>query len=265
MQNLNYSFIFCTFLIVYFILMDIKLYINVQKLNTTQENSFLVKEIMSNHFNQYIHTFIYKLLFYPLVLNFSWMTSNFISFMAILSALIGSILIASDNLTKYGVLLFEFSNFLNSFIQKRLPNQIDQLNLVNFIIISSSLFIIISIYIKYRLSSKLTRSMKIKLFSFTLRLVISKYLWQYYSQNLSNFFQVLDLKKLNELKSMKSFFILWLWRFGNASTLLEHISIVLYFNLLWKYIFRTDLIGWIYLFNLTMLSQLYLFYLINYF
>lgn len=139
--NNNYKFVFFgLILITYFAWMDIALFINLQrwtvptpsKLNVTQQSSIKytysdpfsvfkplsVKLIMIDHVTHYVHDILARFIEDTLHFTrlFPWVTANFVSYAGLVSALIGSRLILSDNLMycRLGAILFELRNLADS-------------------------------------------------------------------------------------------------------------------------------------------------------
>ncbi|CAF0850335.1 unnamed protein product [Brachionus calyciflorus] len=135
--NNNYKFVFFgLILIIYFAWMDIALFINLQRwspqiqANTTQTIKYnyvdpfsvfkplSVKLVMIDHVTHYVHDILARFIEDTLHFTtlFPWVTANFVSYAGLLSALIGSRLIISDNTMycKLGAILFELRNLADS-------------------------------------------------------------------------------------------------------------------------------------------------------
>lgn len=135
-------------LFIYFIWMDIALFVNLQRwspppieststsLRTTTTrnatiklvntkidpftvfNPLTVKLVMIDHMTHYVHDIVARFLvdFMGLAAMFPWMSANIVSFLGVVSALIGSYLMVSDHLMyrQVGALLFECRNIADS-------------------------------------------------------------------------------------------------------------------------------------------------------
>lgn len=150
--NNNYKFLFFgTILIIYFMWMDIALFVNLQRwspppievasqkittINTTNNNQgdtlksynhqdpfsvfkpLSVKLIMVDHVTHYVHDILARFLADTLHFTrfFPWVTANLVSFTGLILAIVGSRLTLSDNYfhRQIGALLFEARNLADS-------------------------------------------------------------------------------------------------------------------------------------------------------
>jgi hypothetical protein len=135
-QNYKVCLVFLAF-IIYFLIMDMKLYANLQLYTPPQFDKHLpvsgvseirrinvfhaitCKLVMVDHITHYVHDVLAQLLEYVLHVTtiFPWITANSVSFMGLAFAICASRLILSDKIIfrRLGCLLFELRNFADSF------------------------------------------------------------------------------------------------------------------------------------------------------
>lgn len=108
-----------------------------------------------------------------------------------------------------------------------------------------------------------SRQIKFFVVTFGIRLALTCVVWDHFVTSYHDLLMKFsdDPVKRNmqgqAFKSISTWLIMWFWRLGSACAILEHLSILAFFNKLWTYIYLTNYIGWAYLALMTFFTQIH--------